>query len=317
MYCGLKTYQTSYTMISKYQAVTIIICLTLIVAIVTPVSITQSRKKYTSRKIYIDVKYAREIQEYFFETMRNTTNEHSLPVTSDWLRSSAVWNTTKVVYGENTTSVTNETVTAVYPQGSYNPSGTPRGGFSFYASPKVAFPCGEVYLSYQVKFPPSFNWRKGGMLPGLWIGKRTAFDGDRTMNGSSVRIKWRANGGAEAYLYVGEQTRDFKREKGYAANGNLGESMWRGFLNFHKDGSWNNITLYVKTNTDVNYDGVLTVSLNDRIFTFGNLRWALTDDTRSINGIMMQTFFGGSDASWSTPVEQQVEFRNFVLNTPK
>lgn len=57
-----------------------------------------------------------------------------------------------------------------YPEGSYNPSNTPRGGFSFYgAGPEDAdlTTAREATFAYTVLFPQGFDWVKGGKIPGF------------------------------------------------------------------------------------------------------------------------------------------------------
>ena len=61
-------------------------------------------------------------------------------------------------------------VRAHYPAGSYNPSGSPRGGFSFYAPGPASVDLStakEATFSYSVLFPEGFAFVKGGKLPGL------------------------------------------------------------------------------------------------------------------------------------------------------
>lgn len=59
---------------------------------------------------------------------------------------------------------------ANYPQGSFNPTHEPRGGFSFYATgpPSVNFTTAqELTFGYSVMFPTGFSWNQGGKLPGI------------------------------------------------------------------------------------------------------------------------------------------------------
>ena len=61
-------------------------------------------------------------------------------------------------------------IKAFYPKGSYNPSGTPRGGLSFYAPGPVSVDlttAKEATLSYSVLFEDGFDFVMGGKLPGL------------------------------------------------------------------------------------------------------------------------------------------------------
>ena len=59
---------------------------------------------------------------------------------------------------------------ANYPKGSYTPSHSPLGGFSFYALGPDNFSLDdakEATLSYSVYFDEDFDFNKGGKLPGI------------------------------------------------------------------------------------------------------------------------------------------------------
>jgi hypothetical protein len=247
-----------------------------------------------------------------------------LNVNDDFSNSSS-WNVVKYVYGKNNwNGEDNETAKVVYPSKSVNPSSdSPKGGFNFYLSPKEAFPAQEVYLSYKVKFiaddslnrkmlsTNDFDWVKGGMLPGLWIGRMGAQDSNHLEDGASARVMWRQNGLAEAYLYVNQQQQEFYQLPGYFNNQPYGESMYRGFTKF-VSGDWNTVVLRIKLNTVSQNDGILQISINNRTLTYDKMNWR-SNDAVTINGVLMHSFFGGSDDSWATPKEQKVFFSNFTV----
>lgn len=223
------------------------------------------------------------------------------------------WAITKYYYGqENVETIDNETFRVKFKQGSFNPSSPVPGGFLFYATPS-SFPAQEVYFKYSVNFGENFDWVKGGMLPGLWIGQMGAYDGNHLTNGSSLRTMWRGKGQAEAYMYVGDQVPDFYKLPGFVSNAMYGESVGRGFSSF-KQGVWNNITMHVKLNTVGQSDGVLQLAVNDKTFVFDKMIWR-TEENTTINGLMMNSFFGGSDVTWATPFEQAVLFSKFEIFT--
>ncbi len=248
-------------------------------------------------------------------------NYSTLLVTDDVSNVSS-WNVVKYVYGDNNWNVVdNETSEVVYPAKSINPSSDTQGGFNFYVSPQGTFPAQEVYLSYQVKFTgddnsnrkllADFDWVKGGMLPGLWIGRMGALDSNYLEDGSSCRIMWRKNGMVEAYLYVNTQIPEFYQLPGYFNNKPHGESMYRGFANFVV-GDWNTVVLRIKLNTVGQYDGILQISINNKTLTYDKMNWR-NNDSILINGILMHSFFGGSDDTWATPKEQKVLFSKFTV----
>lgn len=234
------------------------------------------------------------------------------------------WNVVKYVYGDdNWNAVDNETSQVMYPAKSVNPSSDSPGGFNFYVSPQVIFPAEEVYLSYQVKFAvddnrhrkllatDDFDWVKGGMLPGLWIGRMGALDTNHLEDGASARIMWRKDGLAEAYLYVNTQLPEFYQLPGYFNNKPYGESMYRGFTKFVAN-VWNTVILRIKLNTVGENNGILQLSINNRTLTYDKMNWRNSENT-TINGILMHSFFGGSDDSWATPKEQKVYFSKFAV----
>lgn len=232
------------------------------------------------------------------------------------------WNVVKYVYGDdNWNFVDNETSQVMYPAKSVNPSSDSPGGFNFYVSPPVIFPAEEVYLTYQVKFSGDdhlhrkllhdFDWVKGGMLPGLWIGKMGALDTNYIEDGASVRIMWRKDGLAEAYLYVNTQLPEFYQLPGYFNNKPHGESMYRGFSQFVSN-VWNTVILRIKLNTVGENNGILQLSINNKTLTYDKMNWRNSENT-TINGILMHSFFGGSDDTWATPTEQKVYFSKFAV----
>ena len=252
---------------------------------------------------------------------KNTTSQ--MLSTDNTLFNLSSWNIVRYVYGkENWNSVDNQTAKVVYTEQSVNPSSTQPGGFVFYVSPKDRFPTDEVYLSYSVYFGDNaksnrklltnqFDWVKGGMLPGLCIGKMGAQDAKHLEDGASCRIMWRPKGKAEAYLYVSKQTHEFKNLPGYFNNEPYGESIYRGFTSFVL-GEWNDIIMRVKLNTVGQNNGILQLSINGKTVTYDKMVWRNTPDML-INGIAMHSFFGGSDKSWATPTQQSIYFSKFTV----
>ncbi|KIM29137.1 polysaccharide lyase family 14 protein [Serendipita vermifera MAFF 305830] len=106
-----------------------------------------------------------------------------------------------------------------YPRGSYSPSHRPRGGTDFYATPsfytsdenmdlnpgsRENIPslrdANNVTLSYSVFFPTTFDFVKGGKLPGLYGGHEKCSGGDDGLDCFSTRLMWRGGGKGELYL---------------------------------------------------------------------------------------------------------------------
>jgi hypothetical protein len=233
---------------------------------------------------------------------------------------SSEWNVCEYIYGKElaTLNVTNQNVLKVmYPRNSYNPSGNIFGGIHFYAQPSV-FPTREISFNYSVNFDQNFDWVKGGKLPGVYIGQTGANGGTHLDNGSSYRIMWRARGRAEAYIYVPQQLDTYYKLPNLIVNndGAYGDSVWRGLFNFNTE-TWNNVSMYIKLNTFTgnnipNYDGILMLTVNNVTLSFNQMLWASTQDML-INGLMMQSFFGGCCPDWATPFDQNIYFKDFSV----
>lgn len=246
-------------------------------------------------------------------SVRDTINLPLQSLTTSW-KSNKDWRIVSDSIGKGYIEIINGNILkATYPKGSYNPSSRFHGGFQFNAQPKV-FPSQQITLTYQVLFPIGFRWVKGGKLPGLWIGNMGANGGNHLPDGSSFRVMWRANGEAEAYLYLPRQpNKTFYEQKGYVYNGQFGESLWRGQFTFETN-AWNNVTLYIKVNTPNEANGVIGLTINNISQHIDNVLWIKNNKQQNVNGVMMHTFFGGNDESWATPVEQNVYFKNFVVS---
>ena len=70
-------------------------------------------------------------------------------------------------------------------------------GAAFRANPWKKLPSDTVTLSYDVFFPSTFEWVKGGKLPGVCFGsdpKGCATGGEWSPNEGSFRLMWREDG---------------------------------------------------------------------------------------------------------------------------
>jgi hypothetical protein len=188
-----------------------------------------------------------------------------------------------------------------YPQGSVNPGAedTPVGGAGF----RFALRRGtnEACLTYRVRFPPDFEFAKGGKLPGLYGGDAprgcTAPDNRK---GFSARLMWRADGAGELYLYHPGQT------------ASCGESIDRGAWTFAR-GVWTVIAEQVVMNSPGQSNGTVRVWIDGQMkIEARNLLLRDTADV-AVGGLLFSTFFGGSDSSWASPKDQSAEFKDFSL----
>jgi hypothetical protein len=240
--------------------------------------------------------------------------------------SNNIWNIVKIGWGRDNRNhevLSSGILQVYYPKGSYSPSKNPQGGIGFYASPKDVFPTNEVELRYQVKFDKTFNPNLGGKLPGLFLSTSTKKEdmssgsgGKNSNTTASIRIAWRQNFTAEAYLYLPKiQAHEYKKTNNVISNGKYGDSVWRNLFQFNKE-TWNTVIIYAKVNTFKDEipktDGVLRVTINNTTQTFDQLIWRMDNNTL-ITSILFSTFFGGSTYKYATPNDTWVYFKNVSL----
>jgi hypothetical protein len=191
-----------------------------------------------------------------------------------------------------------------YPEGSIAPSsGAPRGGAGFVSRAGLEHGVEAACLSYRVRFAPGFAFARGGKLPGLFGGDGPV-GGAAADAGFSTRLMWRQDGLGELYAYVPERA---------SRHGlSLGRGAWR-----FPVGRWVTVEQELVLNDPSLADGIA------RIWIDGVLRFEATglvfrrDPEVRIAGLMFSTFFGGSDPSWASPMDQQAQFAAFSLQVPR
>lgn len=170
----------------------------------------------------------------------------------------------------------------------------------------------ELYLAYWVRFDQSFQWVKGGKLPGLG-GMPAPFpdNGDKKFR---IRLMWREEGKVEFYLH------DFGMLN---KNGEVPYRHWwdlNGQRRFVK-GQWHQIEIHVKLNTPGKLDGVLEgwfdgeLAFRDTDSNVG-VRAAGEED-RKLNYPFFSNFFGGSsppESQWHPTEDVFAYFDNFVAS---
>jgi hypothetical protein len=189
-----------------------------------------------------------------------------------------------------------------YPAGSASRSaGGPDGGTQAYLH-LPGNPIDTLDLTYQLRFPPDFDFVKGGKLPGLYGGTVTSGQHipDGT-NGFSTRYMWRAHGDGEVYAYL-------------PTSHEHGTSLGRGCWTF-TPGRWTTIRQHTQLNTPGHTDGRITVWQDDRqVLDQTGLEFRTTDQLH-IDGLFFSTFFGGDDTTWASPTDQYADFAEFTLST--
>jgi len=198
-----------------------------------------------------------------------------------------------------------EVLRVYYPAGSASPSvsrsqGVALGGGQFYANLNLPAQT-ALRLSYAVRFSEDFDFVKGGKLPGLYGG--TGNSGGKIPDGTdgfSTRLMWRRAGAGELYVYLPTSEK-------------YGTSLDRGAWTF-EPGVWYRIEQEIVLNQPDQADGRARVWVDgERVINQEGLQFR-TVDALKIDGLFFSTFFGGGDASWSTPKDVYVDFADFSVS---
>ncbi|KAI0758945.1 hypothetical protein C8Q74DRAFT_1319764 [Fomes fomentarius] len=192
---------------------------------------------------------------------------------------------------------------AHYPKGSYTFTHAIKGGLSFYApgpSGVDLTTAKEATFSYDVYFPPGFDFVKGGKLPGLYGGDSESgalsCSGGRRDNGCfSVRFMWRTNGAGELYAYLppafNENHAVCNVPPFSTCNDVYGASVGRGSFTF-KTGARTTIGQRIKLNDVGKANGEIELfAAGKSMFSVRGLKLRDSSSGR-MRGIQMQTFGG-------------------------
>ncbi|KIO34226.1 hypothetical protein M407DRAFT_240797 [Tulasnella calospora MUT 4182] len=214
-------------------------------------------------------------------------------------------------------SNTSATVLAVnYPQGSFSHD---TGGVQFNNIFDSTGSAGyqSMILSYEVAFDESFQFVKGGKLPGLRGGPvQAGCSGGNQPNGTdcfSVRLMWRTLGSGEAYAYI-PTPNGICNNSGVRCNSDgFGVSIDRATFSF-TPGQWTRITMLIRLNDPTYANGELWLYYNDLLAVkMQDVYFRSTNDIQSVQGMYFSTFFGGNDNTWASPVSQNTYYRNIQL----
>jgi hypothetical protein len=250
---------------------------------------------------------------------KQPTSPNALVFKADFSKSSlsAAFGNAGVSYGNHNVILwaSGGGIDVTYPAGSYKPSATPVGGFGLYTNHRVT--TGAI-LKYGVFFPAGFNFVKGGKLPGLYGGKRGCTGGDPAVDCFSTRLMWRDSGKGELYLYANREAQDpaICQMPGNYCNPTYGWSLNTGAFTF-KTGEWTNIEEHVTLNTPGQRNGKLAIKVNGvEVIRYNNIVFRTAQYPNIvIDGMDVETFFGGGSPDWATPTRQITKFREFILES--
>ncbi|VDB84524.1 unnamed protein product [Peniophora sp. CBMAI 1063] len=223
---------------------------------------------------------------------------------------------------------------ASFPKGNWGLNKGISGGMSWYGQGQTSSSdwnnAKEMTFGYGIYFTDDFAFNKGGKLPGLYFGTsednaRGCSGGNRDTDCASVRLMWRTDGKGEAYTYLPnpEVSSKFNANKVLCdvapesdCNDTYGASVGRGAFSF-KSGAWNDVAMRVQLNDGSEANGEIEIYFNgESKIKVDGLIISSSDATRA-QGIMAQSFFGGSDSSWASPQDQDIYFSDFSVAITK
>jgi len=243
-----------------------------------------------------------------------------LPLSSMLKKKTSPFNTQYIGSPERL-SVSNEVLTLRYAKNAHGGS----SGAKISAVPHP-LPSDAVEMGYDIYFPDSFEWRKGGKLPGLCLGKNSkdcAVASNWVVGKGSVRFMWRSRDGKNAYIigyaYLpigGSPTAAFKRQgSGYKAitepGDHAGHDLWTGDLPIHK--GWNSVRMKIVLNTPKKADGIIEIEVNGVTKRVNDVLFR-DDSTIKVVSLNFVSFYGGSGNDWNSPQhETSTSYRNFFI----
>jgi hypothetical protein len=187
---------------------------------------------------------------------------------------------------------------ATYPAGLIGGSSATGIPTNYYSIP----PANEYYLDYRVMFETGWQCVKGGKLPGLIGGSHTTGCDAITADGWSARFMWLINCAGTIYLY--DQNRQNNCGDDYIFSNGADIAV----------NQWSRITERVVINTPGQKNGIVQAWFNGKqvvSLTAVELRGNVSTTTAMVDGVSLQTFYGGSTSDWAPGVTTHSLFSVF------
>jgi hypothetical protein len=187
---------------------------------------------------------------------------------------------------------------ATYPAGLIGGSSATGIPTNYYSIP----PANEYYLDYRVMFETGWQCVKGGKLPGLIGGSHTTGCDAITADGWSARFMWLINCAGTIYLY--DQNRQNNCGDDYIFSNGADIAV----------NQWSRITERVVINTPGQKNGIVQAWFNGKqvvSLTAVELRGSVSATTAMVDGVSLQTFYGGSTSDWAPGVTTHSLFSVF------
>ena len=194
-----------------------------------------------------------------------------------------------------------------YPKGSTSPSQIARsvGGAGFYSNAGLYGGENVACLTYQVRFPKGFDFRRGGKLPGIFAGSRPPSGGERPKEneGFTARLMWRQGGAGELYLYAPNMVPSSLR-----GGMRLGTGNW-----VFGTEKWTTVEIEVVLNNVGADNGLIHIWVDGEAVLFVREVRFRKDAGLSIGGLMFSTFFGGKSDRFAPIKTEWAHFSAFKL----
>lgn len=209
-------------------------------------------------------------------------------------------------------------------------------------APAAFFPSNQVRMKFKIMFSPGFPWdpkvieKSGGKIIGFSIGTGDASGGNFSTTGASYRITWTWNGGVMPYLYpqvrsdyrkgggsnadwkMLDQSEELERVSHVASGVHVffpgyskvkDPSTWTQRM---REGVWNDVDMFIKLNTPGKKDGVLELTVNGVTKRLDTVRYRY--DSAPINGVKINTFFGGGTMNYAPPFDCKTWYADFAFS---
>ena len=166
----------------------------------------------------------------------------------------------------------------------------------------------QVFLRYYLRFQPSFQFVKGGKLPGMAGGTSNSGGSIPTgYDGWSGRLMWRTGGEVVNYMYLPTSS-----TWGTDLAWNHGGST-RKFV----PGQWHCVEMQYAMNTVGSSNGIARSWFDGSLaLERTNLLYRKTSALK-VDNFTFSTFFGGSGSEWASPSNQYIDYDNIVMSTER
>ena len=192
----------------------------------------------------------------------------------------------------------------------------------------------DVVVKYNCYVPQSFDWVKGGKLPGVFLGKNGTGGREWKDSDGSVRLMFRPDGIVTVYLYLltdggarynGSDNCSLMERQGSEFRKASHHSNGAGIYLFRKEkqplrlenGRDNKVSLRIRLNDKNKANGKIVLKIGNQKKVMNGIMFAADPESSTkgvgIGGFQFASWFGGGDASYAPNTDQTLFFKDFVL----